>query len=66
MCSMNTAIKSAFFHAKQKGDTMAYIVTYKGMIVAGPFIHWQDAEKARAAKAEETGMMRGEFQVTEV
>ena len=59
-------IETNLNNIKIKEYKMAYVVMYHGAVVAGPFIHWQDAEKARAEKAEESGMMRGEFDVKEI
>lgn len=44
---------------------MAYVVTYKGSVVAGPFSSQSDAIRAKEQKARESGLSGGvsEFKV---
>ena len=42
---------------------MAYVVTCKGSVVAGPFGYLSDANNARDAKIRESGISSGYFKV---
>lgn len=44
---------------------MAYVVTYNGKTVAGPFFKWDDATEWTRQKVFESGLSWGNFKIEE-